>query len=166
MRWSILWGPAFVFMVACSGSHRIEPIVLEDAKSIKMVTAEFDDAETVKQAKTLALAFSKAAEDGRCETAWKLLSTRYRKRFRDSSDTQDPVKLFCDGYVLKGDFLAQNGWKETILGERPLYVTTPPPELDASSSPDQALFYVVQQNGSYTSFLVVNERGQARIEPF
>lgn len=155
------------WFAACGSSYRVEPLSLEKQPQVKQVLWSYGDKEKLEFAEDVLVTFSRAYDGGRCDEAWGMLTTRYRQRFADAAGGPGEAReMFCSGHRIHQEKIEQCDWSRFIAGPKPHYVTSPPPEMKVRPGPGEQLFYVVQRDGTYTSFLLVKEEGGRRLEPF
>ena len=165
-RIAMLLGATLV-LAGCQESYRVEPLLLENQQLMSQTIAGYDDAGRIDIARQAAVSFAKAYEDGRCDEAWVVLTPRYRAAFATTAGGEAEARQqFCDGYRVKGDMLVKGDWPALVLGPSPHYITSVPPELEVQSAKGRELYFVVQKDGSYTSFLLMDEGENRHIEPF
>ena len=163
----VAWLLVMSWVVACGSSYRVEPLVLEKRPQVKKVLASYGDVEQLEQAEEALVSFSKAYGAGRCDEAWGMLTTRYRERFAGTAGSAGEAReMFCSGHRIHQEKVEKCDWGKFIAGLKPHYVTSAPPELKVNPGPGEQLFYVVQRDGTYTSFLLVKEEDGHRLEPF
>jgi len=145
----------------------VEPLGLEKRAQVKQVLSSYGDKERLERAEDTLVTFSKAYDGGRCDEAWGMLTTRYKERFAGAAGSAGEAReMFCSGHRIHQEKVEKCDWKKFIAGPNPHYVTSPPPEMKVRPGPGEQLFYVVQRDGTYTSFLLVKEDGGHRLEPF
>ena len=153
--------------VSCGSSYRVEPLSLEKRPQVKKVLASYGDVERLERAEEALVSFSKAYDSGRCDEAWGMLTTRYRELFASAAGSAGEARdMFCSGHRIHQEKIEKCDWGKFIAGPKPHYVTSAPPELKVNPGPGEQLFYVVQRDGTYTSFLLVKEESGHRLEPF
>jgi len=155
----------FGALAACRESYRIEPLLLENRQIVERTIKSYEDEERIGLARQAAIEFVKAYRDGKCEAAWDMLTDRYKALFAHVAG-DDARKQFCEGYRVKDDMLVQGAWSDFVLGARPHYITSVPPEMGAESIAGEDLFFVVQKDGTYTGFILMDGAGEPSIEPF
>jgi hypothetical protein len=153
-------------LTGCKETYRVEPLLLEPPEIVQNTLGKYKDSPQIKTAGKLAAEFLKAREDGECDKAFDMLSQRYRTRFAKTAGTdQEARKAFCDGYRVEKDLLVQGDWTTVLLGDAPHYITSAPTELPLKHKTSERIFYVVQKDGSYVVFLLVQEGEKVGLEP-
>jgi len=151
---------------ACGDSYRVEPLLLESRQvAVKVVTA-YDDKDAIGGAEQAVFGFAEAYAAGRFEDAWEMLTLGYRGRLAAvAGGPEEAFRHFSQGYRLEGEMLVQGDFAAVLPGPQPYYVTSPPPEVGKVDVGKAELYYVVQRDGTYRSFLLSTESGKTRIEP-
>ena len=163
----VLLSVGLLVLAGCPDTYRVEPLSLEDAALVDRIQQELDEYPRIREAQDRVLTFARHLEGGDCQSAWHMLSRRYREGFAATAGGVDEARqLFCEGYLWKAGVVSRVDWTRSVLGPNPFYVTSPPPEIEVVTPEGEELFFVVQRDGSYTSFLLVAEPDGEGIEPF
>jgi len=168
LREVIAFGVGMVILaaVSCGDAYRVEPLLLESRQVAVKVVGAYGDKEAIARAEQAVFGFSEAYAAGRYQEAWDMLAAAYRGRLAAVAGGADEAfRQFGEGYRLEGDMLVQGDWAAVLPGPQPYYVTSPPPEAGKVDVGKAELFYVVQRDGTYRSFLLSREDGKARLEP-
>jgi hypothetical protein len=159
-------GIGVTIIAACGDSYRVEPLLLESRQVAVKVIGSYDDKDAIARAEHAVFGFAEAYAQGRFPEAWDMLTTSYRGRLAQLAGGADEAfRQFSEGYRLEGEMLVQGDWTSVLPGPQPYYVTSPAPEAGKVDVGKAELFYVVQRDGTYRSFLLLREDGKARVEP-
>lgn len=162
-----------VLLAACSSDYRVEPLNLEPRSMVKKVILSYDEEQHIPLAETTVVAFVKAMRAGNCALGWGLMTTRFQQGFVKVAGSEEAAfGQFCSGYRFTRDSeLKAVDWTTAFVGMQPHFVTTPPPEVGIQVPEGEHLYFVVQRDGTYTSFIMLatevgDDQWAGRIEPF
>ncbi len=163
---TVLLSMAGIMGSGCGDAYRVEPLMLESRQVALAVVGSYGDREAIARAEQAVFGFAEAYVAGRFEEAWDLLTPAYRARVASVAGSADEAfRQFRDGYRLEGEMLVQGDWTAVLPGPQPYYVTSPPPEAGRVDVGKSELFYVVQRDGTYRSFLLSRDGEKTRVEP-
>lgn len=162
-----------LFWTACGSDYRVEPLNLEPRSIVKKVVLSYDEEQRIPLAETTVVAFVKAMRSSNCALGWGLLTQRFQEQFtKVAGGEAAAIDQFCAGYRFTGDGeLEAVDWSTLFVGKQPHFITTPPPEVGIKVPEGELLYFVIQRDGSYTSFVMLaqevkKKQWAGRIEPF
>lgn len=145
----------------------MEPLLGEDNETVKWVLSEQGKSGAVARAASILKQFLGNLEGQQCQEAWTLLSAEYQQQMvAVTGNTEQAVKEVCGGRLVQSGALVARSWAEVLMGANPAYLTPSPQEIPLRMPSGRELFFMVQQDGSYRAFVLVNESSGTKIEPF
>ena len=145
----------------------MEPLLGEDNETVRWILDQQGKSGEVSRAAAVVKQFLVSLEGQQCQDAWLLLSAAYQQQVVGVVGSEEQaVKEVCGGRVVQSGALVARPWSDVLMGPNPAYLTPSPKEIPLRMPSGRELFFVVQQDGSYRAFVLVNESSGTKIEPF
>ena len=152
---------------ACSETVAVEPLLGEGNQMVQRIQDELGQTEAVRTAAAVLKGFLDGISGEGCAQGYGLLSEGYRQRLVALTGSEEQaVKETCAGRILVNGVLVGRTWREVLMCLHPAYLTESPEEIPLRMSNGRKLFFMVQQDGTYRAFVLVQESTGTKVEPF